>query len=242
MGSLENMDQLEDSGYLEKTDVLEKSFVKIETTPNLLQCEQCHKDFSTKYALKRHKKIHIDGEIKKRCSTCNRFFATVEAMEDHCRSAHPDLICHICAKVFKRMCDLNCHIVSCHSLEDDYSNSGINIEYSVCPFEGCQKRFSKNILYQDHLNSHTGKTPYDCSKCGKKFSLRYSLTSHEKKCIEERKYKCDTCEKEFTTSNSLKVHVSAAHTVAIYKCTCNKEFKYQTNLKRHQKVKGHFPL
>ena len=229
----------EESFLLEETEVLEGSVVEVETTntTQTFSCNKCNKVFKTKYTLNRHSKLHIPGEDKKRCSTCNQYFKTEREKDEHCRSKHQALVCHICGRDFKRKGDLNSHIVVIHSEEDANNN---NLKILIYPFECCQKKFTKNGLFQDHLNKHTGCTPYDCRNCGKKFSSRYSLSTHTKICIENKRYACDHCGKSFSTKCNLKTHLIAAHSVKSFKCLCGKEFKFRSNLRRHQKNKGHF--
>lgn len=48
--------------------------------------------------------------------------------------------------------------------------------------ETCDKSYPQEWMLEDHRNLHTGRRPYECSRCRERFSSRSNRTRHEDKC------------------------------------------------------------
>ncbi|PBK84927.1 hypothetical protein ARMGADRAFT_872095, partial [Armillaria gallica] len=48
----------------------------------------------------------------------------------------------------------------------------------ICPF--CHKRFLRPSSLSNHINTHTGATPYRCTLpgCGKEFNVKSNMLRH----------------------------------------------------------------
>lgn len=163
-------------------------------------CGECGKELGNMSSLRRHMKTHLPGLI--RCSGCNQYFASDEEKQQHMTLKHSNNICNICGKTYKRVSDLNIHQKSHHES---------TVAKFKCPFDGCNKTFSKQTFYEDHLNSHTGEEPYQCESCGTRFKSRYERNSHFKLCIGLQKIECEICQQTFTHRASLYNHKAAKH-------------------------------
>lgn len=162
-------------------------------------CCECGKELGNMSSLRRHMKTHLPNQI--RCSGCNQYFASEEDKRQHMIDKHSNNICHICGKTYKRVSDLNAHQKS------HFDSTAAKYK---CPF-GCNKTFSKQTFYQDHLNTHTGEEPYECQSCEMKFKSRYERNSHFKLCAGLQKIECEICQQSFSHRASLYNHKVAKH-------------------------------
>ncbi|KAF5275678.1 hypothetical protein FQA39_LY06790 [Lamprigera yunnana] len=133
------------------------------------ECDVCSKLFTTKYFLKKHKRLHT-GEMPYYCSQCNKYFTFQQSYHKH-MLYHTDNKPHTCAecgRAFKELSTLHNH-QRIHSGERPFH----------C--ETCGKSFRQRVSYLVHCRIHTGVMPYKCDTCNKSFRYKVSLRSH--KCI-----------------------------------------------------------
>lgn len=162
-----------------------------------------------------------------RCTGCHLYFKTEQDKIAHVQKKHTNNICHVCGKGYKRPSDLNTHLKS----HEDNATAKFS-----CPFEGCTKTFLKRTLYHDHMNIHTGQSPYECQSCTAQFKSRYDRNSHYRQCSGLKEIKCN---QTFTHRASLHHHNAANHSEEIFRCGCGATYKYRGGLSRHKKTKGH---
>lgn len=106
-----------------------------------VQCDLCGSWHKDKYALRKHKRRHMQPKTPHVCDICNKISPSRDAMESHKKYAHrtPDKAfeCEFCKKCFKRPRSLKEHL-STHTGEFLYT----------CPH--CPKTFNSNANMHSH--------------------------------------------------------------------------------------------
>ena len=83
--------------------------------------------------------------------------------------------------------------------------------------------------------SHSGKNPFECSKCGKTFYDRLTLTEHRRTHTGEKPFKCNKFGKAFFVQSSFTRHQRTHIGERPYECTeCGTSFSQKSILARHQ--------
>ncbi|GJQ67333.1 hypothetical protein Trydic_g8231 [Trypoxylus dichotomus] len=130
-------------------------------------CDVCSKQFTTKYFLKKHKRLHT-GEMPYYCAQCNKSFTFQQSYHKHMlyHSSEKPHLCSECGRAFKELSTLHNH-ERIHSGERPF----------VC--ETCGKSFRQRVSYLVHRRIHTGVMPYKCTACDKSFRYKISQKSHK---------------------------------------------------------------
>ncbi|KAG5866533.1 hypothetical protein JTB14_004171 [Gonioctena quinquepunctata] len=131
------------------------------------ECDVCSKMFTTKYFLKKHKRLHT-GEMPYCCALCNKSFTFQQSYHKHMlyHSSEKPHVCNECGRAFKELSTLQNH-ARIHSGERPF----------VC--ETCGKSFRQRVSYLVHRRIHTGVMPYKCTACDKSFRYKVSQKSHK---------------------------------------------------------------
>ncbi|KAJ3655061.1 hypothetical protein Zmor_014204 [Zophobas morio] len=131
------------------------------------ECDVCSKMFTTKYFLKKHKRLHT-GEMPYFCAQCNKSFTFQQSYHKHMlyHSSEKPYVCNECGRAFKELSTLQNH-ARIHSGERPFG----------C--ETCGKRFRQRVSYLVHQRIHTGVMPYKCTACEKSFRYKVSQRSHK---------------------------------------------------------------
>ncbi|CAD6222169.1 GSCOCG00000781001-RA-CDS [Cotesia congregata] len=131
------------------------------------ECDVCSKMFTTKYFLKKHKRLH-SGEMPYKCNICNKTFTFQQSYHKH-RLYHKDdkpHTCTTCGRSFKELSTLHNH-ERIHTGEKPFA----------C--ETCGKCFRQRVSYLVHRRIHTGVMPYSCTSCGRSFRYKVSQRTHK---------------------------------------------------------------
>ncbi|XP_052799222.1 zinc finger protein 501-like [Mya arenaria] len=102
--------------------------------------------------------------------------------------------------------------------------------------EICRNEFSTNSRLRDHMNVHSGNTPFTCSICDRKFSKRSSLTQHYRYHRDHRSFKCGYCAKYFNSKYACAVHERLHTGESPFRCTvpgCGNAYPQKIQLKLH---------
>ncbi|EDV94836.1 zinc finger protein 2 [Drosophila grimshawi] len=137
------------------------------STPKNWECDVCTKLFTTKYFLKKHKRLHT-GEMPYTCQYCARTFTFQQSYHKHLlyHSEVKPHACGICGRAFKELSTLHNH-QRIHSGEKPFK----------C--EVCGKCFRQRVSFLVHTRIHTGVMPYKCEQCQKTFRYKVSLRTHK---------------------------------------------------------------
>ncbi|KAM8704531.1 hypothetical protein ACLKA7_009044 [Drosophila subpalustris] len=137
------------------------------STPKNWECDVCSKLFTTKYFLKKHKRLHT-GEMPYTCQFCARTFTFQQSYHKHLlyHSEVKPHACGICGRAFKELSTLHNH-QRIHSGEKPFK----------C--EVCGKCFRQRVSFLVHTRIHTGVMPYKCDQCQKTFRYKVSLRTHK---------------------------------------------------------------
>ncbi|KAH8360054.1 hypothetical protein KR093_010414 [Drosophila rubida] len=137
------------------------------STPKNWECDVCAKLFTTKYFLKKHKRLHT-GEMPYTCQFCARTFTFQQSYHKHLlyHSEVKPHACGICGRAFKELSTLHNH-QRIHSGEKPFK----------C--EVCGKCFRQRVSFLVHTRIHTGVMPYKCEQCQKTFRYKVSLRTHK---------------------------------------------------------------
>ncbi|XP_062558411.1 zinc finger protein 628 [Armigeres subalbatus] len=131
------------------------------------ECDVCLKSFTTKYFLKKHKRLHT-GEMPYSCHICGKAFTFQQSYHKHLlyHSDEKPHACTICGRAFKELSTLHNH-ERIHSGEKPFS----------C--ETCGKCFRQRVSYLVHRRIHTNTQPYKCTACDKSFRYKVSQRTHK---------------------------------------------------------------
>lgn len=77
-----------------------------------------------------------------------------------------------------------------------------------CPYQDCEKSYTRSYHLKDHLKKHRGEKPFVCNQpgCQWRFFRSEDLRRHQSKHSGMRQYPCAKCNKNFSRLSYLKQH------------------------------------
>ncbi|XP_065226797.1 zinc finger protein 43-like [Planococcus citri] len=232
-------------------------------------CNLCTSEFKKKYNLYRH--LQTVHSVKKFSSTSDYIVKHKDELTQHKKVVHEtSFACDMCDYKTSSKGQIQQHIADKHTVASWTSKRNAeenDQKHFFCAT--CDKTFSQELTYQEHLNVHSGKRPFSCKLCTASFRARQDLNQHlrtihsEKqfkcptcnyvakhkgkltehiKCVHDKPFACDKCAYRTGEKGKIQQHIASKHTKALsFVCeVCGNGFKTRYSLQMHMK-NIHFP-
>ncbi|XP_063370290.1 zinc finger protein 250-like [Cydia amplana] len=141
-------------------------------------CVECDKSFKSATILKHHLKtasVHVNYvDLPLSCEHCGKRFAIRRDLVQHINRVHLNIKpfrCDRCEKAYVNVWSLNEHRRLVH---EGFKRP---LKY---PCAMCDKVFDSNQILKDHIRTHTGERPFQCSRCPAQFRQASTLGTHVK--------------------------------------------------------------
>ena len=229
--SEENKDDADYEPEAEDDEVMED--IPAKRKDRLHQVVNKLKNRKRQTAVKAGRKIARDASSKvrkmRKCYKCKAEFETLAAMKNHLREDSCStmmLICDECDYMTASAMNMKGHKKRNHTNRPLY-------HCTVCP-----KSFKIKRGLEEHMNVHSGATPFMCDKCGKGFATNSSWYKHKRNNCqkpERTKHLCPQCGVAVANLSS---HIDTVHLkVRNFTCNqCGKSFTSHYHLVRHERI------
>ncbi|KAL4239456.1 hypothetical protein ACF0H5_000271 [Mactra antiquata] len=164
-----------------------------------------------------HQYSHKIQNVK--CTLRKSMFSKIGYVSQHDKLDDEKMKCGLCNKIVA-----NCFFTKHQRLHDGH----------ICNI--CDAEFSTNSRLKDHMNIHTGNTPFTCKLCDRKFAKRSSLTQHQRYHRDHQSFKCSYCSKYFNSKYACNVHERLHTGDNPFKCQilgCKRSFPQKIQLTLH---------
>ncbi|XP_064645289.1 uncharacterized protein LOC135498776 [Lineus longissimus] len=218
-------------------------------------CAHCNDAFAQRRSLMKHMNlVHIKTF---KCRLCSLKFTSLSRRATHERKHRPNrskpkvsFKCSLCSKIFHER-QVGLDHMNLHTGAKPYKCSHEDCEAAFGSVSGrrnherlhnatllkcliCKKQFREQSSLKDHMNLHTGATPYDCRHCEQTFPTRSARSLHEHKHTEGADYKCQYCYKSFAAKRGLEEHLNLHTGVTPHECQyCKQTFTTKYKLRHH---------
>lgn len=179
---------------------------------NLFTCRCCLKTFDTRSNLMKHPCFVS-------CQICHKRLSGQIALATHVAKLHTSTdttstkLIQKKQKILKKL-NASCRkpLIKREKSHNLISTDNAKLQIKECS-EGfkcliCKKIYSSKYFAFEHLNVHTGETPFKCALCSQTFCKRNSLSIHRKKhhgLVIRKFFKC-SCSKRFFVKSKYREH------------------------------------
>ena len=192
--------------------------ISTDSTANMVYwCHVCNTLCVNPDDARKHKDIHVNNSDT--CALRTTTFKKYGHVTMHERLGDERIQCGLCDKIVSQ-----CFFSKHQRLHDGH-------------FCGqCGKEFSTNSRLQDHMNTHTGNTPFTCTVCDRQFAKRSSWTQHQRYHRDHKSFMCQFCKKRFNSKYACAVHERLHTGDNPFRCNypgCNRSYPQKIQLKLH---------
>lgn len=169
----------------------------IHTGKKGFECDICHREFSRKDHMRKHRTIHVPEDRPYSCPYCDKKFCENNILQRHLNShtGHKPYKCGICGMAFFGDSTLKQHVLT-HSEDRPF----------LCT--ECGMSFRRKGTLKHHMNVHWGQKPHECGVCHMKYTTRQTLVAHSRIHTGEMPYQCSKCCRQFMRRDVFKYHIN----------------------------------
>ncbi|XP_054167418.1 zinc finger protein 425-like [Oppia nitens] len=198
----------------------------------------CGKEFKTRNRFQEHMSVHSQHKWPNTCHICHKKFKFNNLLRRHMKTHNRKKYLFISddGNDDQQLDQSLLKLLKQNNFDDKQQRY-------LCPFPGCDHKYSVKIAMKNHFYENHYKPdyrPFVCELCGQGFKRNYMLKEHMNvhDVNRQKTYQCSECDKSFYKSYALKEHMLSKHsTEKSFKCginSCEDKFQsvYQRNLHR----------
>ena len=211
-------------------------FIEEISDPNVISIPELKEELNSLLLLKRNNFDEKTQTYVCPHPSCDKPFQSQASLSQHFKKCHYLQKKHFCIHN-----DCNKSFKTAHNLRVHYLSHS-DVRPFVCSVDGCNKGFKSIDGLRYHSVTHSKDRPFICTDkdCNLRFKRSYELERHQVIHSNTRPFICsfNGCDQRFIRSQQLKRHEVSHSDTTPFECSeCQKSYKLDTDLKRHQLMK-----